>query len=173
MSWDNPFSFKGRVGRARFWLTMFILNVIALALSVFPVTAHTIVLGTFGGWGESSISYATPMEPVTAQSWVLFAIFYLLTTAILWIAAAAMVKRQRDIGRSARWMAYFLGALAVSTAWEAALSRPGAPLSIFEIANMIFLVPFIAIAAWRMMEMLFVRGETATSIKPWEKASQA
>jgi uncharacterized membrane protein YhaH (DUF805 family) len=131
------------------WLTMIVVGVIEGALSFFPfpVSAHKVVLSPF-----SSITYPIPMKPVTAQSWGLLAVFYLLTIALFWVIAAAMVKRLHDRGRSGKWVAYFFGALAVFLALDALLSLLGPA---FEVASMIFFAPLALLGALGSLEMFF------------------
>src|SRR5262245_35636125 len=140
MAWDNPFSFAGRIGRARMWLIMIVANLVGVALSVFPVSSRKVVLGT-----SSSITYAIPLEPVTAESWILLAVFYLITIALYWVVAATMVKRLHDRGRSGKWVAYVFAGLVVFTALEAVLSPLGPA---FEIAVVILFMPVAMVGAW-------------------------
>lgn len=156
MQSSDPFSFNGRMGRAQFWLTMIVGSSLAAALDAFPVKSHRWMLSTFGGFGESYIDYATPSEPVTVQSWVVLAAFYLLMAALYWVFFAAMVQRLHDLGRSGKWVPAVVGALLTIQAVEAVFSRPGQPITILEVAELIFMAPFCFIGAFGMLAMMFV-----------------
>lgn len=80
----NPFSFRGRIGRAKYWLSMLIAFGAALG-SVMVFAAMNMPTGP----GDHMFIVAVPLL-------ILF----------VWLSAAAMVKRLRDAGWPAwaRWV---------------------------------------------------------------------
>ncbi len=158
MAWDNPFSFRGEIGRARMWFTLFGVTILGVATELLPVSQQTLLLSTYGGYGRSTISYFTPLEPITLQNWAWLAVSYALVGVLFWLLAAAAVRRLHDLGRSGKWVGYFFAGFVASSLLEAAFARPGAPLSTFDIVSMVLFVPFYAIGTWGFFEMLFIRG---------------
>jgi len=159
MQFANLLSFNGRTGRLQVWLTMILTGVVQVATTYIPVTSHHVVLSNYGGFGEAYINYATPTEPALVQSWMFVSVFYLIATAASWIVLATLVKRLHDLGRSGKWAAVIVCALVVHLSLEAIFSSPNAPISIFEIANLIFIAPFCLVGAWGMFEIMIVRGK--------------
>jgi len=156
----NPFSFKGRIGRIRFWLTMIVISV-AWMIDLGPVKEHVQVLTTFGGGGQWTLAYATPKEPITAASWFFWCLNVLVALLMAWCFASAIVQRLNDLGQSWKWAAGVVGALIAVTAIEACFGRPGAHLSMADIVSLILLVPACAIGGFGMLMLEFAPGSSA------------
>jgi uncharacterized membrane protein YhaH (DUF805 family) len=156
----NPFSFKGEIGRALFWLFTFIAQVVALPIEMLPVSVHEIRLNPPHGIGEETLSYATPLQPVTPENLTWLALYYLLIALAFWIMLAAIVRRMRDLERSVKWLLAVLALLVTHTTLEALFSRPDAPFSVFEIANLALLAPAVALGAYGLFEMYLFRGNS-------------
>lgn len=161
MGWHNPFSFRGGIGRARFLLFIALAELIMLPGLLLPVSGHEIRLSPPHGMAEEMVSYATPLAPASAQSWAYLMLFYALNTAGFWIMFAAIVRRMHDLDRDIKWLIVVVAVFAVHLTLEALFSRPDAPFSIFEFANLALLAPAAAIAAYGMLEMLLVRGSSS------------
>jgi uncharacterized membrane protein YhaH (DUF805 family) len=154
----NPFSFKGEIGRLSFWMFLAFTNAITLAALLLPVSVHVLRLSPPHGIGEEAVTYATLQEPATPQGWAFLVLFYALKSAVLWVVLAAMVRRMRDLGRDLRWLAGLLALFAIHLILEALFSRPDAPYSLFEFANLALLVPVILLGTYGLFEMMLVRG---------------
>ena len=149
VAWDNPFSFRGRIGRLRFLLTIVVAQLVQLATFFVPVERH-IVVGTVPIGGL--FLYSTPIEPVNARSWAFFALFYLMAIGAFWVFAAAAVRRLHDLGYSGWWVAVVL---AVSALLEAIVFWAPA----YWLISMIALIPFALLSGFGGFMMLFVAGD--------------
>lgn len=151
----NPFSFKGRIGCGTLWLTLLALLPVQFLADLIPVTHHEIVSGDASGFSRSSVTYSTPAEPMTLESWCLFALFCLLYFGILWVSLAAFTKRLHDLGRSGRELLIFAGGVAVLTAAQATLAYLSAPNWIAVVIIFTLGIPFIAVSIFRLFPLLF------------------
>ncbi len=153
----NPFSFKGRIGRIRFWLTMLLLSV-AWLIDVGPVKEHVLVLTNFGGDGEWTVAYVTPVEPITATSWFFWCFNVAWALVMVWAFASAIVQRLNDLGQSWKWAAAILGVFLAVTAIEVCFGHPGAPLSLADVLSLILLAPACVIGAFGTLMLEFAPG---------------
>jgi uncharacterized membrane protein YhaH (DUF805 family) len=149
--WSNPFSFKGRMGRAQFGLTLLALFFLAF-INPIPVEGHDMTRNPPGG--EVSAWYFTPVEPVTAQSWLFFALYVGWVLLLLWLSAAAVVQRLNDLGISWKWAAaVFVGWVAVLVL-ELGVAGPGKGFSVIDIAALIVGLPVAAVGGYGICLML-------------------
>jgi uncharacterized membrane protein YhaH (DUF805 family) len=157
MGRDNPFSFKGRIGLGRFWLALAITTVLQLISTIaFPVEQHRISLGYF-----SSIQYATPIEPITSHSWVLFGSNLAVAILLMWVFAASLAKRLRDREISIKWLLVFPAAVIGNMGLDALLSYFGSPRWVVVAVSMILLAPVTFMTVVRMFEALFLPSRRA------------
>jgi uncharacterized membrane protein YhaH (DUF805 family) len=168
MKWSSPFSFNGKIGRAHLWLTLVVASVIGMISDlVFPVSEHKIVLSNFGGYGESSIRYATPVEPVTILSWITFGASCLIAILLFLAINAGVVKRLHDLGQSGKWVAFFYGTVVIVTALEVALPFLGIPRTIIDVATTFLFVPICIVSGVGMFMMLFLSGDSVPALPRW------
>lgn len=153
----NPFSFQGRFSRKQFLLTVIGLGILDIIIAIIPVKEHEIVLGRYV---KGSIGYATPAEPVTVVSWVLLCASLILGIVALWIMAAAIVKRLRDLGKNSKWFLRVIGLLIAMLLLQAVLPRIGVPILAVDVIAMILLLPAALIATIGMFSLVFLKGNT-------------
>ena len=155
----NPFSFKGNIGRAQFWLSTILAQLVALPAGILPVSVYEVRLNPPHSLGQETVYYATPLDP-TPENCAYLALFYALIIAAFWITFAAIVRRMRDLNRSLKWLFGVIAVFVLHTLLEALFSRPDAPFSVFEIANFVLMIPAIAVGTYGMIEMYFIRGNS-------------
>lgn len=154
----NPFSFKGEIGRAKFWLFVLLANVVLRVTETIPVVRHQKVTYPLGG--IETIAWATPREPATAASWAFLALFYALATVSVWIFLSAATRRLRDLDHSPKWLLAFLALIAANLTLETLFSRPDASYSLFEFLNLAILIPAIGIGTFGLLQMMLISGIT-------------
>ena len=149
MRWMNfLFSFRGRVGRAGFWLYAAIATPLLLVLAVaFWIYAFS-VPGAYENGGPTPF----PHDPLGIVGAVIF--FALLAAALL-AGAALTVKRLHDRDKAWRWILVFAVA-------PDALLGLAQVLEASEAANesALFAIQFaaLALASWGSVELGFLRG---------------
>jgi uncharacterized membrane protein YhaH (DUF805 family) len=160
MGRDNPFSFKGRIGLGRFWLTLAITTVLQLISTIaFPVEQHRVSLGYF-----SSIQYATPIEPITSHSWILFGANCAVAILIMWVFAASFAKRLRDREINIKWLLIFPAAVTAAMGLDALLFYLGLPRWVFGAVSLVPLAPIAFMTAVRIFEALFLPSRRSVQI---------
>jgi uncharacterized membrane protein YhaH (DUF805 family) len=151
----NPFSFKGRMGRAQFWLTLFGLGVLDM-INPIPVEGHDITRNPPGG--EVSAWYFTPVEPITAQSWLFFALYAVWVLLLLWLIAAAVVQRLNDLGITWKWAAAFFAGFVAVLVLELGVAGPGKGFSVIDIVALIVGLPVAAVGGYGMYMIMLASG---------------
>jgi uncharacterized membrane protein YhaH (DUF805 family) len=159
MESNQPFSFSGRIGRMRLWLTLIIAGVINIVSEViFPVSEHYISSSSLGNFGGFAVRYATPIEPMTIRGWIVLGTFYLFQIAITWVFAAAIVKRLHDRGQSGVWLAVFFGAFVAIIIPQAVSPFFGIPTLAVDIVTLIIFIPVGILGIWGTFSLLFLRA---------------
>jgi uncharacterized membrane protein YhaH (DUF805 family) len=154
MEWDNPFSFKGRIGLGRLWLTLILTSIASVILDfTIPIAQHKITFGSF-----SSFTFAVPVEPITTHSWLLFVVRFAITIPLAWILVAAIVKRLHDHGRSGKWLLIFVSVVAGNMGLDALLSYLGLPHWLAVTVLVITLVPMCFFGLVGMLEIFLFPG---------------
>jgi uncharacterized membrane protein YhaH (DUF805 family) len=128
------FSFKGRVGRAEFWLTY-----LGLAVAAF-VTAFVALIGV----GLLSEDLAVVQAVVSAG-----------LAVIVWISLALNARRLHDLGHSAWWQLKWVGILFVALLVVAVLTELTRSLVFFALLGSIV----VGIDAWTLIKLGFYKGE--------------
>jgi len=153
--WFNPFSFKGRIGRAQFWLTQSMLGLLDL-ISLFPVQVHKFSRHVLGG--ETAVWYFTPVEPVTALSWVYWSLCVAWALFVVFVFLVAVVQRLNDLGISWKWVAVCFPGFVVLTVVTTLFGGPGETVSTVDIVCFILLLPIVGVFVLGMFMMMFLPG---------------
>ena len=152
----NPFSFRGEIGRGRFWLMLIIAMLVSGLSDALPVDNRVLVAKHFGG--ESSVGYMLPLSPALVSSWVVCAIAYALTMLFLWLTAAAVVQRLRQLGISWKRAALFLAGFVISIALDFAFPRPASTFTVIDGVLWAIMMPTCFLGAVGFFMTLFVKG---------------
>jgi uncharacterized membrane protein YhaH (DUF805 family) len=150
MGQNNPLSFKGRIGRGRFWLTLILVSITQVIFGVLLGVSERHIV-----FGAASVSYAT------AESWNKLALYYPVVAVLGWVTLAAFVKRLRDLNRSIKWLAAAFGGMVVVVAFEAIISSLHWDFPVLEMIPIILVVPVIIPAVWNMFEALIFPAAAA------------
>jgi uncharacterized membrane protein YhaH (DUF805 family) len=162
----SPFSFKGEIGRTELWLTTIAADIALALLGFLPVEQHSISLNVTGSWGESTVGYATALEPITLQSELFLAVFYVSQIAIFWIVGATYVKRLHDLGYSGKWLLLILASIALFSTVSLAIYSRGATSIPLEIVKLVALLPAGLVGGYFMISMYLVRGDSGQRLRP-------
>jgi uncharacterized membrane protein YhaH (DUF805 family) len=157
MTTVNPFSFRDRIGRLRFFLILNALGLLDL-MNPFPVQGHTIARKT--AFSETSAWYFTPVEPVTALSWLGWSLYAAVTVIVLWLFAATVVQRLNDLGVSWKWAAWTFAGFQAAVIIDLAFGGSDPAFSFGDVVSFVLFVPVVCIALFGFCKMLFVPGFT-------------
>jgi uncharacterized membrane protein YhaH (DUF805 family) len=162
MDWVRVlFSFRGSIGRVRFWLILFLgqLPVLLPLPEPFVVKVLSFPLaGVLGG--EAQVGYLRAEGPVTVAGWLFLASYGVAVLGAFWIFAATMTKRLHDRGRSGKWLLPLVIGLSAVIGFSYLLSRTDARFMPLDIANLIFFAVVTIFGCWLMLEMAFLPGDT-------------
>lgn len=151
--WGNPFGFKGCIGRAQFWATLLGIQLAGL-IDPIPVQTHLWVLKNWSG--ETTAEYFTPIEPVTPQSWLFWALNFAFVGLLLWLMASAVAQRLNDLGVSWKWAVWCFAGFVAAMTWTIVLGRPGSSITWVDVVYLILMVPTAAVGAFGMFMMALV-----------------
>lgn len=141
MDWASfLFSSRGRIGRAKYWLTA----VIYIAAWVFFLLVAFIALG-------NNIENAFSFAGVGIALWIAATI---LTLAMTWSSIAIGMKRLHDRDKSGWWILVFL--LGPTLLNGLGQSSTGA-------ASLILFVGAVVISIWAVVELGILRGTSGTN----------
>jgi uncharacterized membrane protein YhaH (DUF805 family) len=127
-------SFRGRLRRRDFWIGLFLLLLIQLAL-------------VFGFAGLMRPTGATPLEQVTV---------WLALGVLLWVSAALIVKGLHDRGKSALW--YPLFGLAPAVCYQLGVVYSSNISNVLSPAQIVFWLLAGALWVWATIELGFMPG---------------
>jgi uncharacterized membrane protein YhaH (DUF805 family) len=166
MDWSwYLFSFEGRINRAKYWLSLFVLPVCMLVALCMMFFAMLAVDGFLHSKGTQSINFGfdeifvllgrafhLSLSPLDAISLVmnLFGM-----TVLMWIMLATSIKRLHDRDRSGWWIVPFFVLPSFSDTIQGWLGE-----SIFSFA--VGLALFI-LCIWGFIELGFLRGTRRTN----------
>jgi len=125
----------------------------------FPVIRHDVILSTFGGVGESSFSYFTPIEPFTPISWAYWVLEVTLIVLLFWLYASTILQRLNDLSISWKWAAGVLGAVFAILTLEACFGRPNASFTTADAICLALIIPAGFIGGFGMVMILLVKGK--------------
>lgn len=153
MNWGNPFSFKGNNGRLQLWLTLIVVSIAETTLGFIPITTHN-----YKSANGLEVSWVTPLEPVTIESWMWFAFYCVGVAAIVWLLASAMARRLHDLGYSANWLAlFFCGfvAIMVIALW---MDTNKVSEAVQNVVAFAMIIPLAVLGMMGYVQMFFIAG---------------
>lgn len=127
------FSFQGRLNRAKYWL-------VALIYLAVSIVCFAIGLGI-----SSAIS-----SPGALTSYLLVAIFVIVSLLAIWSSVAVGIKRLHDRDQSGWWMLVFWGVNTIVSLLQKAAATPS--------SKFILGIGSLAVTVWIIVELGCLRG---------------
>ncbi len=158
---SDLFRFSGRIGRRPLWLTFVIGSIVLHTLpKPVPMTVHEI------SWakGFDRFTYETPAGSLSLTGWILMVAYVSAIILIYWAMTAAMTKRLRDRGRSAKWLALLVGGITLQAVLGWLLDKLSFPFQ--QAIDMALLAPIALLGLWLMAEMVLLPTAKPTANAP-------